>query len=297
MYRQHHHPHRGDRSAARTTTQTWVAIDVLGGFEVVVDGLPTPDRGWSRRSAAALVKILALAPGHHLHREKVMDLLWPDESPDRSAPRLHKAAHFARRAAGCDDAVVLRDDIVWLFPDADLVVDVERFETLARAAVTGDDEALARQALSWYGGDLLPGDCYEEWVVDRRELLHLRRLDVLRVAGEWRELTELEPTDEDAHVHLIEAHLATGARRAALRQFDHLQRVLGRDLGVTPGPAARKVFGAADACRSGSAGLASEIGRRVDHLLGTLADLEDRHRAVLAELVAVGAAVCPTPEH
>jgi DNA-binding SARP family transcriptional activator len=278
VYRHHHHPHRADRSSVRPE-RSIVAVDVLGGFDVVVDGFVTPQRGWSRRSAAALVKILALAPGHHLHREKVMDLLWPDEPPARSAPRLHKAAHFARRATGRDDAVVLRDDVVWLFPDAELIVDVERFETLGRAAVTAGDPELARQALAWYGGELLPGDCYEEWVADRRELLHLRHLDVLRVAGEWRTVTELEPTDEDAHVRLIQAHLDTGRRHAAMRQFERLERVLDRDLGVSPGEAARRAR--ADA---------SAVDPHVDRLLATLAELEDRHRAVVAELAAVGAA-------
>ena len=184
-----------------------VHVTVLGGFRVTVDGVPTSARGWSRRSAAALVKVLALAPGHHLHREQVMDLLWPDESPTQAAPRLHKAAHFARRAAGRHDAVVLRDDLVWLFPDAKVTVDAIRFEELARAAVGSGDPDAAREALAWYGGELLPGDRYEDWAADRRELLHLRRLDVLRVAGEWRELVEFEPTDEGAHTELMRRHL------------------------------------------------------------------------------------------
>jgi hypothetical protein len=45
-----------------------------------------------------------------------MDLLWPDEPPPRSAACQHAAAHFARRAAGRPDAIVLRDEVVWLFP-------------------------------------------------------------------------------------------------------------------------------------------------------------------------------------
>ena len=57
-----------------------VAVTLMGGFGVAVDGVPTNRRGWARRDTVALVKVLALAPGHHLHREHVMDLLWPDES-------------------------------------------------------------------------------------------------------------------------------------------------------------------------------------------------------------------------
>lgn len=256
-----------------------VEISVLGGFRVTVAGHQTPGRAWSRRSAAALVKILALAPGHRLHREKMMDLLWPGESPERSAPRLHKAAHFARRAAGSDDAIVLRDDVVWLFPGAHVTVDAVRFEQLARKAVSENDPRLAREALDWYGGELLPADLYEDWAADRRESLHLRQLDVLRVIGEWRELSELDPTNEEAHVELMQRHLDAGDGAAALRQYEHLERVLDRELGVTPGAAAREARAAA-----------ANLDDRVEVLLAELARLESRQTELLAELQAAGAA-------
>jgi DNA-binding SARP family transcriptional activator len=186
------------------------------------------------------VKVLALAPGHRLHREQAMDLLWPDAPPARSAPLLHKAAHFVRRAAGRPDAVVLHSDMVWLFPDCEVIVDATRFEQLARVAVASGDPDAAREALSWYRGELLPGDRYVDWAMDRRELLHLRRLDVLRVAGEWRELAELDQTDEQAHVHLMRRHLVAGQPAAAIHQYEHLQRMLERHLSARPGAAARQ---------------------------------------------------------
>lgn len=285
MYRQHLIPPRGVRSA--TATPHIVTISLLGGFQVVVDGHLTDAAGWSRRSAAALVKILALAPGHQLHRERVLDLLWPDDPIERSAPRLHKAAHFARRAAGSELAVVLRDDIVSLFPGAELTVDVVKFEQLARRAAAAEDAELARQALTWYDGELLPADRYEEWAADRRELLHLRRLDMLRIAGDWRELAEADPTDEHAHVQLMRAHLADGAHSAAVRQFERLERVLDRELGASPGDAALLVRQEAFQTRP----------RRhdgVDDLLATLADLQSQHRKVVAELAAVGALEHPS---
>ena len=292
MHRHHHHhlkknPHDQQRHATLSGRRSGRGIDitVLGGFRVAVDGTPTSDHGWSRRSAAALVKILALAPGHRLHREKVMDLLWPDESPGRTAPRLHKAAHFARRAAGRDDAVVLRDDVVWLFPHDEVTVDAVRFEQLARAAVASGDPTLAGEALGGYGGELLPADIYEEWTINRRELLHLRRLDLLRLVGDWRELTELDPTDEDGHVRLMHSHIANGDGAAAIRQYEHLERVLSRELGSEPGEAARQAR-----LEASLMGWRDEVGAtsRVDSLLAELADLEQRQNALLAELAAVG---------
>ena len=104
---------------------------------------------------------------------------------------------------------------MWLFPDAEVTVDAVRFEQLARVAVREGDPVAARDALAWYRGELLPGDRYEEWAADRREMLHLRHLDVLRVAGEWRELVELDPTDEEAHVELMRRHLDAGDGAAA----------------------------------------------------------------------------------
>ena len=105
-----------------------VDINLLGGFAVVIDGRAVAAHAWSRRSAATLVKLLALRPGRQLPREQVVDLLWPDLLLEQAAPRLHKAAHYARTAVGVPSAVVLAGDVVALLPDAEVVVDVERFD-------------------------------------------------------------------------------------------------------------------------------------------------------------------------
>jgi len=275
----HHHHHSYD-TRSDLTARAAVHITLLGEFGVRVDGVLTPGPGWARKGAANLVKVLALARGHQLHREQALDLLWPDESPYESSPRLHKAAHFARRAAGRHDTVVVRGDVVRLFPDAQLTVDVDCFEELARRAVSAEDAGTAREALGWYGGELLPADRYDDWAADRRELLHLRHLDVLRVAGEWRELTELDPTNEEAHTHLMRRHLDAGNGAAAVRQYDHLERVLQRELGVQPGDRARAT--AREAVRP------LRRPTRAGALLAELAQLIDRRGAVLAELATMG---------
>ncbi|HEY5876424.1 MAG TPA: bacterial transcriptional activator domain-containing protein, partial [Ilumatobacteraceae bacterium] len=149
------------------------------------------------------------------------------------------------------------------------------------------DADAAWDALAWYRGDLLPGDRYEEWATDRRERLQLRRLDVLRVAGEWREVAELDPTDEDAHVELMRRHLAAGDSAAALRQYDHLERVLERELAMGPGAAARQARLEADGIDEPY--VVDESSTRVGDLLAELALLVSRQQAVLAELASVGA--------
>ena len=100
-----------------------------GTFEVRRDGRGRPGQRWSRRQAAALVKLLALSPGRRLHREQVIDALWPDLAVDEAAPRLHKAAHFARKAAG--ETPRPAGESVALFPTSPVAVDVALFEAAA----------------------------------------------------------------------------------------------------------------------------------------------------------------------
>lgn len=239
MHRQKRRPtSRATRPEDRTAR---VVIRLLGGFEVSVDGTVTPERGWRRRTAASLVKVLALAPGHRLHREQVIDLLWPDEPAADASPKLHKAAHYARKAAGRHDAVVLRNDAVQLFPTAELIVDAVVFDELSRRAITSHDPATAHSAIDHYQGELLPDDRYDEWAAERRELLRLRHLNLLRLTGQWLQVSELDPSDEQAHVELMRDHVANGDPWVALHHYERLEQVLDRDLGVAPGPTAREL--------------------------------------------------------
>ncbi|NYJ08338.1 ATP-binding protein [Petropleomorpha daqingensis] len=214
-----------------------IEVRLLGHFEVRRDGAPVP--AFPRRDAAALVKVLALAPGHRLSCERVADALWPGLLLDEARPRLHKAAHFARRGPGAPDAVVLRDDAVALFPGAGIAVDVERFEHSAAAALTDGDPAACAAAAALCPGDLLPGEEFEQWTQEPRDRVRRHRLAVLRAAGRWDDVLELEPADEQAHLALLRAAVAAGDRTGALRRYDRMAQVLAAELGVQPGEEAR----------------------------------------------------------
>jgi DNA-binding SARP family transcriptional activator len=67
--------------------------------------------------ARTVVKLLALEPTQRLHREYLLDLLWPDLPPPAAANNLHQALHVARRAlvgADADGLLELRDHVVIL---------------------------------------------------------------------------------------------------------------------------------------------------------------------------------------
>ena len=58
-----------------------MAIELLGGFRVRVGERVVDEVDWGRRKPKAVVKMLALAPGHRLHRDQVIDALWPELDP------------------------------------------------------------------------------------------------------------------------------------------------------------------------------------------------------------------------
>ena len=151
-----------------------VRVWLLGGFRVSVGARSIEEDGWRLRKAAGLVKLLALARGHRLHRERAMELLWPDLGPKAAANNLYHALHVARRTLDPEpDASTrylrLREAHVELCPESPLWIDVEAFEDAAKGARRSGEPASYRAAVDLYAGDLLPEDLYEEWVQERRE--------------------------------------------------------------------------------------------------------------------------------
>jgi DNA-binding SARP family transcriptional activator len=219
-----------------------VTIQLLSYFSVAVHGVPISGDAWRSRRAADVVKLLALAPGHRMHRVKVMEALWPESDPEASGTNLRKALHFARLATGDERSIVNDHAVLTLWPDARVETDVERFETAAQKTLAGGDEAFARVAADLYGGDLLADDRYESWSAEPRDRLHRRYLDVLRAGGLWDRLAEEDPTDEQAARALMRAHLDAGERREAIRRFERLREALRDQLGVGPDPATVSLY-------------------------------------------------------
>jgi DNA-binding SARP family transcriptional activator/tetratricopeptide (TPR) repeat protein len=213
-----------------------VQVNLLGGFAVVCDGVPVAADAWVRRQAAQLVQLLALSRDRRLHREQVVEALWPGLSWDSAGPRLHKAAHYARRALEDSGAVVLRQELVSLFPGrADVEVDVREFTRAAGRALQTGDTALAAEALHTYRGPLLPDDPYDPWTDEARTAARGQYLDLLRLLGRWQDVLAEEPADESAHVALARARAEAGDVRGGLVQLERLEHALSRELGAAPG--------------------------------------------------------------
>lgn len=217
-------------------------IHLLGRFKVVVGDRAIPDTEWRRDRGAALIKLLAISPNHRLHREQIMEAFWPDLDGEAAGANLRKAVHFARRALGAHELIEVTGAVVSLAPDAELVIDIERFEAAAKSALRSRDRRQCEIAAELYGGPLLPDDRYLEWLEVPREQLQQRYAEVLRAGGLWRQLIDLDPADEEAQCAQMQAALDAGNRGEAIRVFTQLRERLRLDLGVGPSKAAVALY-------------------------------------------------------
>ena len=222
-------------------------IWLLGGFRVAIGARPVKKDAWRLLKAAALIKKLALASGHRLHREQVMEVLWPELGRKAASNNLRNALHAARTSL--DSATGSRylaseDDSLVLCPGGELWVDVDAFEEAAVGVRRSGDPAAYRAAINLYAGDLLPEDRYEDWAEGRRQELRHTRLS-LQVGlartyegrGEYergidvlqRALSE-EPTNEEMHTGLMRLYAFSESRGEALAQYEQLREALSGEL-------------------------------------------------------------------
>ena len=231
-------------------------IYLMGGFRLSLGEQSIQADQFKLRKARSLLKLMALTPTHRLHRDQLIELLWPDADPGASANSLNQAVYAARRVLTAhglpaQDILQFNDDFFYLCPDASPWIDVEAFETAAARARSSQDSVGYQTALDLYVGDLLPEDRYEDWAASRRESLRQDRLrlllslanlhdqnkDYLSAIVPFQQALAADPACEEAHAGLMRLYALTGQRSAALAQYEVCLQALEKELGVSPSPA------------------------------------------------------------
>ncbi|WP_336204037.1 AAA family ATPase [Nonomuraea sp. LPB2021202275-12-8] len=165
-------------------------LRLLGGFAADRPGsAPSVDR-WRRPSAKTLVKLLAVAPGHRLHRDQIMDVCWPESDAEAAVRSLRVALHAARHTlepelpARTPSSYLLSEGGLLLLHPELVEVDLDHVMALAGAALAGGGLAALEEAREHLAAELLPEDRYAEWAAPSREALDvLGRRVVLALAA------------------------------------------------------------------------------------------------------------------
>jgi predicted ATPase/DNA-binding SARP family transcriptional activator len=229
-----------------------VRITMLGGFDVQIDGVAVPAGVWRLNKARSLLKLLALAEGNSLHRDAVVEALWPELAAAAANNNLHQALHAARRAlavAGAPaDVLRLRKDVVTLCPDGGLETDVGDLETAVAKAMAAENPDLLLDVAARSAEGLSPENRYEDWarpyqdhVADLRRTVVLAAVPRLIMQGKAYEagralepVAEARPTDEEVHRALMAAYDAAGRRWDAVAVYESLRSQLEKEYAASP---------------------------------------------------------------
>lgn len=240
-----------------------LVIRCFGPFEVLRDGRLLPASAFARRKALKLLQTLVLRRGAPMHRDELIELLWPGVSARSGANRLHgvlnvlRSALEAGRSAGASRYIVCRDNYYFFDNQAPHCVDLFDFLDLVASARAlqrqgGDERALGplEDAVALYRGDLFTGDTDSESFDLLRVNLRHSYLDAVRaLVGlriHWgqadhaiallRTALGFEPEALDLHEALVTQLVRAGRISEARQQYDCCRAALRRyvDLELPP---------------------------------------------------------------
>jgi DNA-binding SARP family transcriptional activator len=225
-----------------------------------------PDSAFGRAKARALLGALACAGPRGLHRDRLLDHLWPELPTDRGSRALDTTLHELRRTLdplaaprSGGSPIVRQGDVYRLVLGERDSWDAADFERLAAPdpAAAGQgalDRMLAAEAL--WRGEFLPDFPYEPWCEDTRRSLERQRVELLERLAEallemgrpaaaierYRQLIDADPEREGWHRALMRAYAQAGERALALRQFHACRALLRGRLGVEPSRETRELY-------------------------------------------------------
>ncbi|MCG8619458.1 MAG: hypothetical protein MI802_24820 [Desulfobacterales bacterium] len=231
-----------------------LSVTLFGRFRLFVGETEILPEQWKSRKALTLFKFL-LAKGRQgfVDRDMLMELLWPDEDPRKSAQRFHVALASVRKTLepdiprGIRSAYIRRSGTAYkieLGPGGR--VDTDRFaELLSEAGASIDPDMQLRcykKAADIYQGPFLMEDPYDAWCVPIREgykKTYLGVLENILVFNERRcvwdtcisvatEYLAQDPYDEAMIRRLMQYHAAAGNPLMVSRVYrDFQEAVIG----------------------------------------------------------------------
>ncbi|MFP5262673.1 MAG: BTAD domain-containing putative transcriptional regulator, partial [Blastocatellia bacterium] len=239
-----------------------LAVNMLGPVEVYRDPSDPLKETWRLSKALHILCHIASRRNHRAPKDALIDLFWSDADPESVAKNFHPTISHLRKALNAGqvvkkDFILYREGAYQFNPQYQYQIDTEEFERLlanAREARRNDDgegaALLLAEAIKLYRGDFLE-EFYYNWIEELQSYYRDLYLEALKelityqsergnhesVIRYGQMFLSRDPYQEEIHCHVMEAHVASGNRAAAIEQFDSLRKLLRRELGVDPLPA------------------------------------------------------------
>ncbi len=234
---------------------TFGTLQVIRGDRLVTEG------DWHTRQARQLLKILITERPRPVSTDRLIEILWPQSTPDAAATTLRSAINALRnvlepeRANRAPSRYIVTQTPGYAFhllPEISL--DVEQFEH-ALTSAHGEAELAARrrlleEAVALYADDYLVSDPYADWAQAERERLRERYFTALlqlaemeAIDGDYpeamstvRKILARDEVRENAYQALMRFQAESGDSAGALLTYERCRTILADELGADPSP-------------------------------------------------------------
>ena len=231
-------------------------VHLLGKFRLFADAQEILAKRWKSKKARTLFQFLLYARSRgYVNKEVLMELLWPEEDPQKTAKRLHVALASLRKTLqpdlqrGTPSSYISRDnDSYTIDVGEEGWVDIDNFiEELNLAKQQENlEESIAHylNAESIYKGDFLEEDLYSDWCIEARENFRSEYLQLLREIIDYydgkkdykqsiqyaKKYLKFDKYAEDIYQLLMTYYANTGNKAMVVKTFEKCSDIIENDL-------------------------------------------------------------------
>ena len=236
-----------------------IFVHSLGNFEVWRGDNRIRSNEWQREKARKLFQLLLIHKDEWLHRDQIIDRLWPDLSQE-AANRDFKVALNAlnkalepNRPKGTNPFFIVRNENLYhINPQASVWWDVELFEILGEKS----DLNSLEEAVLMYRGEFLTDNLYDDWVNNKRDQLKKTIISVIEKLSDLlfeesdfdqiirvnEDLLKIDITWEPAYRNLMVAYAGNENQSQVEIVYQRMKKILSEELGITHSDTTEKLY-------------------------------------------------------
>ena len=245
-----------------------LAFFTCGGFRLFRKNTEVPKKEWGRDKTLQLIQfLLTLNDNYAIHKEVIIDRIWPDESLDKALSDFKVAMHGVQkvlepqRPKRAQAQYLIRDGqsyhlenrLIW--SDAKYI-DLHVKEGMSKINIDkGEAMNHLQKAVSYYHGPFLPQRTYEDWSSSERERIQILILNAMIQLAELQikenpresirmlqEALRIDETLEDAYRLSMQAYMNVGNRPGAIKVYKTCCQILEENFGLSPLPTTQQLF-------------------------------------------------------
>ncbi len=244
-----------------TPAQPQIQIFTFGTLQVVRGDHLVTESDWHTRQARQLLKILVTERPRPVSTDRLIEILWPQSTPDAAATTLRSAINALRnvlepeRPNRAPSRYIITQTPGYAFRlHSEVWLDVEAFEQRLHSAQRTNDlverRQLIEEAVAYYKDDYLVSDPYADWATTERERLReryfnglLQLAEIEALEGDYAEaistvrlILARDEVRENAYQALMRYQAESGDSAGALLTYERARSILANELGADPSP-------------------------------------------------------------